>query len=79
MLFWGIRGAWEPLPSVHNREYETARCGMLRGGHPWFVQRGATGNRRAMNEASLATQGTARGTNGQRLTMAVMRVSELQT
>ena len=32
-----------------------------------------------MNEASLATQGTARGTNGKRLTMTGMRVSELQT
>ena len=31
-----------------------------------------------MNEASLATHGKARGTNGKRLTSAVMRVSEVQ-
>ena len=31
-----------------------------------------------MNETSLATHGTARGTNGKRLTIAVMRVSEVQ-
>ena len=31
-----------------------------------------------MNEASLATHGKARGTHGKRLTIAVMRVSEVQ-
>ena len=79
MLFWGIRGAWTPLPNLRGRGYETWRWGMLRGARPWFVQRGAAGSRRTTNEASLATQGTARGTNGKRLTMAGMRVSEPQT
>ena len=31
-----------------------------------------------MNEASLATHGTARGTHGKRLTSVGMRVSEVQ-
>ncbi len=78
MLFWGTWGAWKPLPNIRSREYEMWRWGMLRGARPWFVQRGATGSRRTMNEASLATHGTVRGTNGKRLTSVGMRVSEVQ-
>ena len=74
----GIRGAWKPLPNIRGRGYVVWRCGVLRAAFRSFAQRGAVGSRRTMNEASLATHGKARGTHGKRLTIAVMRVSEVQ-